>query len=47
MKIKHLLKRGIQIAISCNLSPTAIFMYVSKKQILFVLDRVIPDENKE
>ena len=44
MNLKYFLKRAIQIAISCNFSPTAMLMHAGKKHFFTVLDRVIPDE---
>jgi hypothetical protein len=44
---KKYFKDGIKIIISHNANPVTIVMQLSKKQVFAVLDKLIPDEEKE
>ena len=47
MKIKRLLKNGIRLMIEADGSITTVIIRVSRKQLLAILDMILPDDEPE
>ena len=47
MTVKRHLKRAIQLVIECDARPETIIIRLSKKQIISLLDRILPDDEPE
>lgn len=44
MNLKKLFKGGVKLVIECEANPVTIVMRLSKKQMIAVLDYIIPDD---
>lgn len=47
MTVKKHLKEGIRLVIECDANPMTIAVRLSKKQIITILDRILPDDKPD